>query len=225
MFTLKVAQISLWEVQDLGSRNGTFVDGQRILRKEVTPSNKVVLGKTPFDWNQLSSSKRLDSGIKSIEKERQSGSASTITAKIQEISYPQKETVEASPLKHIYEDYMAKRSRIEEIQRSEALNARVQPIGIAIAAFFGASATMVPSEYRYISVVGSILSMVISGWSFLTSRQYAQERKSINMTKLTEQYDISYRCPHCRSKLTDPFPVLEIIKHCRSCKKNIFDHP
>ena len=33
VFTLKVAQISLWEVQDLGSRNGTFVDGQRILRK------------------------------------------------------------------------------------------------------------------------------------------------------------------------------------------------
>src|SRR5207237_4617069 len=37
-----------WHLTDLGSRNGTFVDGRRVDDAEVTPGQRVTVGQTDF---------------------------------------------------------------------------------------------------------------------------------------------------------------------------------
>ena len=207
LLTLRNPLTEIWEIQDLGSRNGTFVDGQRVKRKEVTPANAVVFGSTPLDWQKLSVNVK-----KSRPKPAAQVGKTKPTVAIAELTDEQR-------LRGVYEDYIAKRSQLEEIQRNEALNARFQSLGIPIAALFGCSAPFLPPEYRYISIVGAVISIAVAAWSFQMSKRYAAQKRELNMTRLTEQYDINYRCPHCRVKLTDPFPVLLLIKNCRSCKK------
>ena len=199
---------SAWEVQDVGSRNGTFVDGQRILRKEVTPHNQITIGETPLAWSQILAAtrpKETPNGVKPVAKE------------VPKVKEP--ELTVGEKLARVYEDYMDKKSRMEEIQKQEALNARYQSLGIPIAALFGGSVAFMPPQYHFISILGSIISLSLAGWSFTRSKKFSTEKRKINMTKLAEQYEINYRCPHCQTKIHDPFPVLQHIKNCRSCKK------
>lgn len=217
LLTLKEAESNTWEIRDLGSRNGTFVDGQRIFQKEITPKNKVLFGNTPLPWEKL-----VTSGLP-----KQAASLSdhfdkllpSLTTLAPAQSFPV--LAGAPTLKMVYEQYIAKRSQLEELQRNEALNARYQSLGIPFTALCAGSAVFVPNEYRYISIVGSVISLLIAAWSFIKSRQFAREKRELNMTRLTEQYDIHYRCPHCHVKLMDPFPVLVQIKNCRHCKKSL----
>ncbi|MCF0075090.1 FHA domain-containing protein [Dyadobacter sp. CY261] len=227
VLTLKEPSTNTWEIQDLGSRNGTFVDGQRILSKEITPKNKVVFGSTPLAWNQVIDVPKTKEKLLSIKgllpiKELLPERDKKKAVSFQDTFKPLAET-EEQRLKRIYEEYISKRSQLEDIQRNEALNARYQSLGIPFAALCAGSAAFVPPELRYISIIGSVISMLIAGWSFFNSKKYAQEKRELNMTKITEQYDIHYRCPHCRIKLTDPFPVLVQIKNCRNCKKPLIN--
>ncbi len=210
VLSLLDAATNKWEIQDVGSQNGTFVDGQRILRKEVTPDNEVIFGKTPLIWNQIvvSSSKQ--------PPPKESPKAQTKTAELK-LEYVEPNSGEK--LKKVYYDYMEKKSRMEEIQKQEALNARYQSLGIPIAALFGTSVGFLPPDYRYISIIGTIISLSIAVWSFAKSKKFTNEKKSLNMTRLAEEYDINYRCPHCQVRINDPFPVIQQIKNCRSCKK------
>ena len=123
VLTLKEPETNTWEIQDLGSRNGTFVDGQRILRKEVTPDNKVVFGSTPLVWAQINDkTKAAHPPILKVQSEPQK-----LTAPVSDILLAPEET-EETRLKRVYEDYISKRSQLEEIQRNEALNAPVPVI-------------------------------------------------------------------------------------------------
>ncbi|AXE21770.1 hypothetical protein DR864_28250 (plasmid) [Runella rosea] len=212
ILTLIDALTNRWEIQDVGSRNGTFVDGQRILRKEVTPQNKITFGQTPLIWDQLA----IVSHKPAAKKQSIADESKTQELKIEFFELPIGEK-----LKNVYEDFMDKKSRIEEIQKQEALNARYQSLGIPIAALFGASVGFLPPEYRYISIVGTVISLTIAVWSFVKSKKFTVEKKKLNMTKLTEQYDINYRCPYCQVRINDPYPVLRQIKNCRSCKKTL----
>ncbi|MEO6282961.1 MAG: FHA domain-containing protein [Dyadobacter sp.] len=225
VLTLKEPQTNTWEIQDLGSRNGTFVDGQRVLRKEVTPKNQVVFGSTPLPWNQINELAETQKNTHSIKEQvkpkidlNKDTPVSRPAVRFHE-TFKAIEETEEKRLQRIYEEYIAKRAQLEEIQRNEALNARYQSLGIPFAALCAGSAAFVPKEFTYISVIGSVISMLLAGWSFQKSKKYALEKRELNITKMTEQYDIHYRCPHCRVKLTDPFPVLVQIKNCRSCKK------
>lgn len=227
VLTLKEPLTNTWEIQDLGSRNGTFVDGQRILSKEITPKNEVVFGSTPLVWKQVTNAPNTKEKLFSIKEllpikdllpERDKKKA----VSFQNTFKPVEES-EEQRLKRVYEEYISRRSQLEEIQRNEALNARYQSLGIPFAALCAGSAAFVPPELRYISIIGSVISMLIAGWSFQKSKQYAQEKRELNITRITEQYDIHYRCPHCRTKLTDPFPVPVQIKNCRNCKKALIN--
>lgn len=213
VLTLLDERTNTWELQDLGSRNGTLVDGVRIFRKEISPINQVIFGQTPLEWSLvLNSSTKEPPSITNTPPKI----VPTQELKLEPI-------VESSnqKLKKIYEDYMAKKSRLEEIQRNEALNARYQSLGIPIAALFGASIAFFPPEYRFISIIGSLISFAIASWSFFNSKKFASEKRGLNLTKLNEQFDINYRCPHCQIKISDPYPVLLQVKNCRSCKKPI----
>lgn len=210
ILTLLDAPTNTWEIQDAGSRNGTFVDGQRIMRKEVTPNNKITFGKTPLVWSQLATgTPKPASTPKKVHD----------VARTEELKLEFFEAPIGEKLKNVYHDFMDKKSRMEEIQKQEALNARYQSLGLPIAALFGASVGFLPPEYRYISIIGTLISLSIAIWSFTKSKKFTSEKRNLNMTKLTEQYDINYRCPYCQMRINDPFPVLLQIKNCRNCKK------
>jgi hypothetical protein len=44
----------VFEIQDIQSQNGTYVNGERISRKSLTPSDRITLGtKTQLSWDQI----------------------------------------------------------------------------------------------------------------------------------------------------------------------------
>ncbi len=50
---------STWYVQDLGSSNGTFVNGKRVTKAAVSPQDIITVGGTPFTLEQLMSGSKL----------------------------------------------------------------------------------------------------------------------------------------------------------------------
>jgi pSer/pThr/pTyr-binding forkhead associated (FHA) protein len=201
---------NLWEIQDIGSANGTFVDGLRIVRKEVTPNNQIILGKTLLPWDKI---------LGNAELEKPSTVAPPVVDSASIL--PENEEDNSLSLKEIYDEYKSKKSRFQEIQIQEALNARVQTLGIPLSGLIAASTALLDSKYRIIPIVGAMVSVGFTVAAYLKSRTFTQEKKLMNMTELEEWYKINYRCPNpqCGAFITEPYPVLKKQKMCRVCKK------
>ncbi len=194
----------VWEVQDMGSANGTFVDGIRIYRKEVTRTNQIRLGQTVVAWDLL------------LGKQFPKPPVSTPPA-------PQKPEPDdalreiASGLKQVSDEYRRKKNRLAEIQVQESFNGRIQ--GVAAISGGGLSAlltTLVPDN-RSIGLVGFAVTGLLVGGILMQSRKLSRERKTYN--NLEDWYKVNYVCPHCHTFIQQPFELLEKTKSCRACKK------
>jgi len=47
---LSITQDGLFEIQDLGSTNGVYVNGERVIRKTLQEGDRVTLGSHEIDW-------------------------------------------------------------------------------------------------------------------------------------------------------------------------------
>jgi len=47
---LSITQDGLFEIQDIGSKNGVYVNGERIIRKTLQEGDRVTLGSHEIDW-------------------------------------------------------------------------------------------------------------------------------------------------------------------------------
>lgn len=202
----------LWEIQDMGSANGTFVDGVRIYRKEVTRSNEIRLGKTVVSWEQI------------LGKPAVAGkSLSPQNLVIAKPSAPpaQDEALReiAWTLKKTSDDYREKKNRLAEIQAQEALSSKIQQMGMPLGMISSAGlVAYLPAELKIVGgVFGSVITLVFYLIMFNKSRTLSAERKQ--MVNLEDWYRINYVCPHCHTFIQQPFELLEKTKNCRACKK------
>lgn len=208
--TLLSPVTNTWEIQDMGSANGTFVDGMRVYRKEVTPASKIKLGQTPVSWDQI------------LDRRVPSPPASTIPAQQPLLPEPIEQDEElreiAWSLKKVSDEYKEKKYRLAEIQSQESLNSRIQSLGFPIGGVLGPLLLQtLPPEFKMYGFVGSLIPLGFAASAFFNSRRLSKERKTF--TGLDDWYKINYVCPHCHTFIQQPFELLEKIKNCKACKK------
>lgn len=213
--TLVTPVTNTWEIQDLGSANGTFVDGMRVYRKEITPANQIKLGQTVVAW-ELILDPRPQAPVNPARPVP--ASAPTPVAVPDEPSQEQEELREiAWSLKKVSDEFREKRNRIAEIQAQESLNSRVQGLGFPMGAVIGSLAQALPADYKVFGYAGGVISLGFAVSALISSKKLSKEKKQYN--GLDDWYKIHYVCPHCHTFIQQPFELLEKTKNCRACKK------
>jgi len=208
--TLVTPVTNTWEIQDLGSANGTYVDGMRVYRKEITPANQIKLGQTLLSWDLILDPRPLAPVVPVMQ-----------TAKVPEPEEPsaaQEEIREiAWNLKKVSDDFREKRNRIAEIQAQESINSRIQGLGFPMGAVIGSLAQALPPDYKIFGYAGGVISLGFAVSALISSKKLSKEKKKY--TGLDDWYKIHYVCPHCHTFIQQPFELLEKTKNCRACKK------
>lgn len=200
----------------MGSANGTFVNGMRVYRKEVTPTSQIKLGQTPLSWDQILGRQPLEHQPSTVQPPVLTPPPVPV---YEEPSAQDEELREiAWNLKKVSDEYREKKYRLAEIQAQESMNSRIQGLGFPIGAVMGPLLLQVlPPEYKVFGFIGSLIPLGFAGSAFLSSRKLSKERKKYN--SLEDWYRINYVCPHCHTFVQQPFELLEKIKNCRTCKK------
>ncbi len=219
----------------MGSANGTFVNGMRVYRKEVTPTSQIRLGQTPLSWDQILGRPTLEPPVLDqkpqdrlpqdrLPQDRLPPAPVQLPALdpmpvYEEPSAQDEELREiAWNLKKVSDEYREKKYRLAEIQAQESMNSRIQGLGFPIGAVMGPLLLQtLPHEYKVFGFIGSLIPLGFAGSAFLSSRKLSKERKAYN--GLEDWYRINYVCPHCHTFVQQPFELLEKTKNCRSCKK------
>lgn len=210
--TLITPVTNTWEIQDMGSANGTFVDGMRIYRKEISPSNQIKLGQTPLSWDLILGNKQ-PSAASLIEK-------STIATTDTEPAEQDQATREiAWNLKKVSDDFRDKKNRMAEIQGQESVNARIQGLGFPMGAVIGSLAQALPADYKVFGYAGGMISLGFAISALVSSKKLSKEKKKF--LGMDDWYKINYVCPHCHTFIQQPFELLEKTKNCRACKRQL----
>ena len=201
-----------WEIQDMGSANGTYIDGLRIYRKEITQINQIKLGQTFVSWDVILDRKASTPADPVLEKP-------PVRPSVVEPSAQDEELREiAWSLKKVSDEFREKRNRIAEIQGQESLNSRISSIGLPIGGLMGPILSQVlPSEYKIFGFAAGLIPLGFALSAFLNSKKLSKEKKTYN--GLDDWYKINYVCPHCHTFIQQPFELLEKTKSCRTCKK------
>lgn len=183
------------QIEDLGSTNGTFVGGQRIIKKVVTPDTIVTLG---------SSYQLRISDV--IGKQTPVGGSAP--------KGPAVETVDISHLKKVWEDYDEKKKAILKDNATKQFD-RMLPmmilglIGVAISflGFLG--------PYRFIITA---ITLVVA--AVLTARaRNSQSDVNVKLVELDDQLKIDYICPKCKNFLgAIPYEGIKNRGCCPYCK-------
>ena len=208
--TLVTPVTNTWEIQDMGSANGTFVDGMRVFRKEVTPASLIKLGQTPLSWDLI-----LDKiTYQALEPVKQAApifiEPSLQNEEVREIAWS---------LKKVSDDYREKKNRIAEIQAQESVNSRIQGLGFPMGAVIGSFAQALPGDYKILGYAGGVISLGFAVSALISSKKLSKERRTLN--GLDDWFKIHYVCPHCHTFIQQPFELLEKTKNCRACKKTL----
>lgn len=180
------------QIEDLGSTNGTFVGGQRIIKKVVTPETVVTLGNS----YQL----RISDVI----------SASQPAPK-----QPASESVSIDHLRRVYEEYSeTKVSLQKENARKQFL--RTLP-GIASTLLFGLTFLLGDAANGLRPFVGIVM---IAGIGLSSVMAYkGQQQLPEKMEKLNQQFMIDYVCPKCKNFLGFlPFESIKNRGYCTACR-------
>lgn len=209
--TLVSQLTNTWEIQDLGSANGTFIDGMRVYRKEITPVSEIKLGETPLSWDLILDRKP------NCEPEPVAVPQPPMPV-YEEPSQQDEELREiAWNLKKVSDDYREKKNRIAEIQAQESINSRIQGLGFPMGAVIGSFAQALPGDFKILGYAGGVISLGFAVSALFSSKKLSKERKQFN--GLEDWYKIHYVCPHCHTFIQQPFELLEKTKNCRACKK------
>ena len=222
--TLLSPVTNTWEIQDMGSANGTFVNGMRVYRKEVTPTSQIKLGQTPLSWDQILGRQPLDRLpiAQPVVVQHQVPPPVVTPPPMPVYEEPSAQDEElreiAWNLKKVSDEYREKKYRLAEIQAQESMNSRIQGLGFPIGAVMGPLLLQtLPPDFKLLGFIGSAIPLGFAGSAFLSSRKLSKERKTYN--GLEDWYRIHYVCPHCHTFVQQPFELLEKTKNCRACKK------
>lgn len=201
----------VWEIQDMGSANGTFVDGLKVYRKEITELNQIKLGQTAISWDVILSRNSVPAPEPVIARK-------PIAPAVQDPSEQDEALREiAWSLKKVNDDYREKKNRMVEIQAQESVNSRIQGLGFPMGAVIGSLAQALPGDFKILGYAGGVISLGFAVSALVSSKKLSKERKKF--AGLDDWFKINYVCPHCHTFIQQPFELLEKTKNCRACKK------
>ena len=200
-----------WLLEDLNSKGGTKVNGNQVLRREVSPADSIVLGNTPIDWSLI-----LKQSTKPLE--------TPFLPKNTTISESSSPEEIAQKLANIYQEYIQKREKLDKLKESKETNAANRLLGGVVAGALGGVFFLIP-EFKQFSALGGIIPCVIFGYTIYNSRKINKAIREVEPLSgaLQEWYRSNFVCPKCYSPINDTYQTLLNVKICRNpnCKNRL----
>lgn len=191
------------EIEDLGSTNGTFVDGARVIKKVVTEDTVVTLGPT----FQIRIGDVLVVPAKPAQSVPQKGNSTTAPA----ADY----SAEFEKLKTVYENYEAEKIRLQQ-ENAKKQFMRSLP-GVASTVLFALTFLLGDSVNSIKPFMGLIMigGIAVSTWMAFKG----QQDMPVKMEALNKKFMVDYVCPKCKCFLGFlPFENLKNRGVCTACK-------
>lgn len=178
-------------IEDLNSTNGTFVNGQRIVVKNITLSDQVQLaGTIDIDLRALLRSVLPEDNAELIEK--------------------------FNNLRDVYDEYNKKKVKIQSETISSVTLKRSLPM--VVPGIIGLIALTIGEEGRYIAIAGAVLSLIGILYGIKAASK-DQAKLPEKLTALEDQLRVEYVCPKCRNFLGNlPWQNLYNRGQCIHCK-------
>ncbi len=189
------------EIEDLGSTNGTFVDGARIIKKIITEDTVVTLGPT-F---------QIRIGDVFVATRSMPSSSQQNSGNQQTADY----ATEFAKLKDVYDNYQAEKIKLQQ-ENAKKQFMRSLP-GVASTVLFALTFLLGDSVNAIKPFMGVIM---IGGIVFSLRTAYkGQQDMPVKMEGLNKQFMVDYVCPKCKSFLGFlPFENLKNRGYCTACK-------
>lgn len=188
------------QVEDLGSTNGTFIDGVRIIKKVVPRSTVVRMGS--------SYTFRVSDVIPEVVKKGPDSPEPPNDEYDAEILRKFKE------LESVWNKYQADKIAL---QKSNAAKGFLRMLPMFVLGGVGYLVSCIPElvDFRMaITFAGLGLGVIITWVSYQSATSLPEQ-----MEKLNQQFQIDYVCPKCKQFLGfTPFEGLKNRKQCAACK-------
>ncbi len=191
-------------IDDLGSSNGTFVDGLNVISSVITSESHIRLGNFETSLSQLGIALAPVS-----DKIPHSGGASSSNAP---------KTVSIGRLFEVYEDYDVSQ---RDIQKRRARMGMNRMVFMTIPALLGSVGSFLGKQNPNIAIIIGVVSGVVTLGMLIYT--LAMPAKSDNLVDeqfdLNQNFQLNYTCPHCKNFLGQRPPHL-LIKQgaCPFCK-------
>ncbi len=187
-------------LEDLNSTNGTFVDGLRIGKANITPQSRIVIANLPVSWEQLFPSAQPNPNPNpTISPEEQA----RVKADFQQLQV-------------VYENYKIQQVKINtSVTRKRGIVTVVAALlpGILI---LGYNLLMSQELNPMIIVSGVGIGGVFGG--AISSQITATEQ----IQQLTDDFNEQYACPKCRRSFGNrPWKVINNVGLCDFCKTKL----
>lgn len=216
-------------IEDQGSRNGTFVDGLRVFKKDITPASVVTLGGPDSVRGyrlDLYSILNLGGGMNARPASPRMAPPGP-QPQAPRAPQPQADPNEIDPyfsarvrdLGQIYEEYQ---EELAELQKQSAGSMKIRMLPSMI---IGSVGSLVSIAYpsQEVHVYGIIGTLIVTIGVFCYTNTLISERMADSVRKrreLTEEFELNFVCPECKgSWRSHSFAYISRLGQCPCCKK------
>ena len=190
------------QVEDLGSTNGTFVDGVRIIKKVVDRNTVVQMGPS-FSF-------RVSDVIPEVERV----SAPPSPHAPLKSEYDLEILVKFEQLESVWNKYQQEKI---SLQKSNASKGFLRMLPLFVLGGFGYLISCIPNLANFrtaITLAGLGVGIIITCISYKSATGLPEQ-----IEKLNQQFQIDYVCPKCKQFLGFvPFEGLRNRGHCSACR-------
>lgn len=204
------------QVEDLGSTNGTFIDGVRIIKKVVTRDTIVQMGST-FSFRisdvlpEVKTAPSLPSENNTAGGTRTEPRTPTAPAKPE---YDEAVLRKFQNLEDIWKKYQEEKINL---QKSNASKGFLRMLPMFVLGGLGYLISCIPELAQFrtaITLTGLGIGIIITWISYKSATNLPEQ-----MEKLNQQFQIDYVCPKCKQFLGfTPFEGLKNRGQCSACK-------
>lgn len=206
-------------IEDLNSLNGTYVNGQQVVRYMLSVDDEILLGgRNGFKTTLGGVLKMYDEQLKKVtEAEAAGGNGGGKTPE----KKPEPEVVECLDMLHKIESDFQKAELDANDKLSSLMMLKVIPTTLS-GVLTGIATLLVPADLRlYVTIGGGVLTIVLlllaMKWTSKKSRRIKEAQ-----IKMKENMHYSYACPKCRSSLVGrPWVVLNQSRMCPYCRTKL----
>ena len=198
------------QVEDLGSTNGTFIDGVRIIKKVVSRNTVVQMGST-FTF-------RINDVLPEVKTPSANPSGNTINGGTR-IMPPKPEYDEEilrkfQNLESVWNKYQEEKINL---QKNNASKGFLRMLPMFVLGGLGYLISCIPELAQFrtaMTLAGLGIGIIITWISYKSATSLPEQ-----MEKLNQQFQIDYVCPKCKQFLGfTPFEGLKNRGQCSACK-------
>lgn len=196
-------------IEDLNSKHGTFINGERVKRKLIAESDKVTLATNDYS-------------LKNLLINIMPNKLSDVKVKDNPFDF----TVEFAALEFVYEEYVKNRKNVKGLEKSVKKWSVLGGTAISLTAtvFSGGALSVLlglPAlAQTYVGTAGIISALSATGLSMLIptmASDFLSTEEKIEV--LRKELGSKYRCPKCNLSFGErAFSELAAQKRCTKCK-------